>query len=279
MIRLVQIELYKLYYNRFARFLLISYFLLILSAVLLTSIKVDLNFIKFYLAEQGIFNFPYIWHFNTYVIAILKIFLAIVVIFMISNEFVYKTLKQNLIDGLSKREILNSKFFTIILFVLASTVFVFFITFILGLIYSDYNELSIIIKDTQYIIPYAVKLLGFFSFCMFLVFLVQRATIAIGILGAWSALEPIIRTILDTRLKDTFLINAHDIAQFFPLQSMSNLIVEPFTRFSIVRNLAHQAGSPINKSYDITLQSILIVLAWTAIFYFWSYYILKKRDL
>lgn len=279
MIRLVKIELYKLYYNRFARFLIISYFLLILSAVLFTSVKVDLKFVKFYLAEQGIFNFPYIWHFNTYMIAFLKIFLAIVVIFMINNEYVYRTLKQNLIDGLSKREILNSKFFTIILFISASTVFVFFVTLILGLIFSDYNELIIILTDIEYIIPYGVKLLGFFSFCMLLVYIVKRATIALGILITWSIFEQIVRAILDVRLKDKFSINASDIVQFFPLQSMSNLIVEPFTRFSVVRNLAHQAGSPIDKSYEITLQSIVIVLTWTTIFYFWSYYLLKKRDL
>lgn len=279
MIRLIRIELYKLYYNRFARFLIISYFLLILSAVLFTSIKVDLNFIKFYLAEQGIFNFPYIWHFNTYMIAILKVFLAIVVIFMINNEFVYRTLKQNLIDGLSKRDILNSKFFTIILFVLVSTVFVFLVTLTLGLIYSDYNELAIIMMDMEYIISYAVKLLGFFTFCMFLVYLVKRATMAIGILITWSVFEQIIRAVLEIRLKEKFLVEANDIVQFFPLQSMSHLIAEPFTRFSVVRNLAHQAGSPIDKSYEITWQSIVIVLAWTTLFYFWSYYLLKKRDL
>ncbi|MCY4562762.1 MAG: ABC transporter permease [Flavobacteriaceae bacterium] len=279
MIRLVKIELFKLYHNRFARILVIIYFLLILSAVLFTSIEVDLTFVKFYFAEQGIFNFPYIWHFNTYMIAILKINLAIVVIYMINNEFVYRTLKQNLIDGLSKRDVLNSKFYTLVLFVISSTLFVFLLTLILGLIYSDYNELQIILTDMEYILAYGVKLLGFFSFCMLLVFLLKRAVIAIGMLIAWYILEKIIRAILNVRLKDDYLLQASDIAQFFPLQSMSNLIAEPFTRFSIVRNIAQQTGNPITKNYDITLLSIVIVLAWTVLFYLWSYRILKKRDL
>ena len=63
------------------------------------------------LAEQGIFNFPYIWHFNTFMIALLKIFFAIIIVAMVGNEYSYNTLKQNLIDGLSKADFLKTKLY------------------------------------------------------------------------------------------------------------------------------------------------------------------------
>ena len=75
MIRLLNIELYKLKHNKASKALIIIYFALLASIALIAAIKFDIGPIKFHLADQGIFNFPYIWHFNTYVAAIFKFFL------------------------------------------------------------------------------------------------------------------------------------------------------------------------------------------------------------
>jgi hypothetical protein len=80
----------------------LTYFILLSFIAMIASIKFDVGF-KIHLAEMGIFNFPFIWHFNTYIAAILKLFLAIVIVSMMANEYSYGTLKQNLIDGLSKK--------------------------------------------------------------------------------------------------------------------------------------------------------------------------------
>lgn len=107
--RLLRIELYKLWHHRISKILIFGYFILIFSIAILSTLKVEWGPIKFHLADQGIFNFPYIWHFNTFMIALLKIFFAIIIVAMIGNEYSYKTLKQNLIDGLSKAEFLRLK--------------------------------------------------------------------------------------------------------------------------------------------------------------------------
>lgn len=105
MFRLLTIEFYKLKHNTASKVLSIIYFTLLTSIALIAAIKFDIGPIKFHLAEMGIFNFPYIWHFNTYVAAILKFFLLLVIVSMMANEYSFKTLKQNLIDGLSKKRI------------------------------------------------------------------------------------------------------------------------------------------------------------------------------
>jgi len=104
MIRLLHIEFIKLWNNRSSKILITTYFLLLTSIALFAAIKFDIGPIKFHLAEQGIFNFPYIWHFNTYITAFFKLFLAIVIVSMMANEYSNKTIKQNLIDGLSKKD-------------------------------------------------------------------------------------------------------------------------------------------------------------------------------
>jgi len=113
MLRLLNIEFIKLWNNRASKILILAYFILLSCIALIAAIKFDFGFFKFHLAEQGIFNFPYIWHFNTYVAAALKFFLAIVIVSMMANEYSNKTIKQNLIDGLSKKEFILSKFLTV----------------------------------------------------------------------------------------------------------------------------------------------------------------------
>lgn len=276
--RLLYIELQKIWKNKASRVLTLTYFILLTFIALIASIKFDLGIFKFHLAEMGIFNFPLIWHFNTYIAAILKLFLAIVIVSMMANEYSYGTLKQNLIDGMSKKEFIQSKFLTVVLFATVSTVFVFVMSLILGLSYSSYTEFSIVFSDLEYLLAYFVKLIGFFSFCLFLGILVKRSAFALGFLLVWNIIEGIINGVLAFKVfpnSDT----AASITQFLPLQSMSNLIVEPFTRLSVVKNLGAQIGLDNIKEYDVTILSVSIVLFWTVIFIFLSYRLLKNRDL
>ena len=278
MLRLLNIELQKLKYNRSAKVISIIYFVLITFIALIASIEFSFGSVNFRVADQGIFNFPFIWHFNTYVAAILKIFLAIVIVSMMSNEYSYRTLKQNLIDGLSKKEFMLSKFITVIGFALISTVFVFIVSMILGLSFSDYNEIGIIFSDMEYLFAYFIKLVGFFSFCLFLGVLVKRSAFAIGFLVVWWIIESIVYGLLKWQFfKGTDI--AENVAQFFPLEAMSNLIKEPMTRLGAVQSAATQLGENFTKNYDVTFLNIAIVSVWTFLFVYWSYALLKKRDL
>jgi ABC-type transport system involved in multi-copper enzyme maturation permease subunit len=276
--RLLSIELQKIWKNRASRVLTSSYFILLTFIALIAAIKFDIGPFKFHLAEEGIFNFPYIWHFNTYVAAILKFFLAVVIVSMMANEYSYGTLKQNLIDGMSKKEFIQSKFLTVVVFAGISTLFIFIVSLILGLIYSSFNEPSIIFSDLEYLLAYFVKLVGFFSFCLFLGILVKRSAFALGFLFFWNIIEGIIIGVLKFNIfpKSDY---ADHFTQFLPLESMSNLLVEPFTRLKIVKSIGTQVGIENIKDYSVHWYSILIVLCWTAIFILLSYQIIKKRDL
>lgn len=277
MIRLLQIEFIKLWNNRASKVLIISYFTLLTSIALVAAIKFDIGPIQFHMADQGIFNFPYIWHFNTFITAFFKLFLAIVIVSMMSNEYSNKTIKQNLIDGLSKKEFILSKFLTVISFSLISTVFVFIVSLILGLVYSDYNEISIILTDLEFLVAFFVKLTGFFSFCLFLGVLIKRSAFALGFLILWQVFEGIFRGIIRWKLFDGETTDI--IMGFFPLQSMFNLIKEPFSRLGAVQSVVNQMGEELSLDYAVHWYEILIVMAWTAIFIYGSYAILKKRDL
>ncbi len=276
MVRLLQIEFIKLWNNRASRVLIISYFVLLTSIALIASIKFPFG-ADVRLADVGIFNFPYIWHFNTFVAAFFKLFLAIVIVSMMANEYSNKTIKQNLIDGLSKKEFVLSKFLTVVSFSLVSTVFVFVVSLVLGYSFSDYNEFSIVFSDLEFLISFFIKLVGFFSFCLFLGMLVKRSAFALGFLILWQIFELVFRGIARWKIFDSETTDT--IMAFFPLQSMFNLIKEPVTRLQAVQSVAKQVGETIELDYHVHWYEPVIVLCWTAIFIYLSYALLKKRDL
>jgi hypothetical protein len=67
--------------------------------------------------------------------------------------------------------------------------------------------------------------------------------------------------------------------QFLPLEAMTNVIKEPFSRLGVIRSAANTMGEAFTKSYEVEFSAILIVLFWTFIFIFSSYKIIEKRDL
>ena len=65
--RLLAIELQKIWKNKASRALTITYFVLLSTIALVSAMKFNIGFFALKPAEMGIFNFPFIWHFTTYI--------------------------------------------------------------------------------------------------------------------------------------------------------------------------------------------------------------------
>jgi len=266
--------LQKLLQNRASKVLIFISFILPFTVLVLSSIKI--NFFGFFtleLGELGIFNFPIIWHITTFFAAQFKFFFAIVVVSMIGNEYSNKTIKQNLIDGLSKKEFILSKFYTIIFFSLVATLLIGFASLIIGLYYSSYTEASIVITGTEYLLAYFIKLIGFFSLCLFFGMLIKRSAFALAFLFILFIVEWIIFGLITWQFNSDI---AEKIQNFFPLKSMHKLIDQPFQRV-IMSKFPEKAE--LAYDYAVHWYEIAIVLGWTALFVFLSYRLLKNRDL
>ncbi len=274
MLRLIKLELQKLLLNRASVVLIIISFILPFTVLILSSIKI--NFFGLFtleLGELGIFNFPIIWHISTFFASYFKFFFAIVVVSMIGNEYSNKTLKQNLIDGLSKKEFILSKFYTLVFFSLCATLLLGLTTFAIGMIYSSYTEATIIFREVEFLLAYFVKLVGFFSLCLFFGMLLKRSAFALGFLVITWILELIIYGIMEWNLSGDLPTKIYN---FFPIQSMYKLIDEPARRIMMTK---FPEQGELAYDYAVHWYEIVIVLGWTAIFIFLSYRLLKKRDL
>ncbi|EDP97876.1 hypothetical protein KAOT1_11702 [Kordia algicida OT-1] len=251
-------------------------FILPFSILILSSLKI--NFFGYFtldLSETKIFEFPYIWHITTYFVAYFKIFFAIIVVFMIGNEYSNRTLKQNLIDGLSKKEFVLSKFTFIISYCLLMTLVVFIITLIIGMFNTPSQDIyfDTVFSSSEFIVAYFFKILAFFSFCLFAAVLAKRSVFALAVLFIVNIIEWIAYLLLRFKFFDEQ--TADGIAQFFPFTSMYNLIEEPASR--IVR--LHAPTNTIVTDYTLYWHEIAIAAGWIFLFIFFSYRLLKRRDL
>ncbi|WP_415326398.1 ABC transporter permease [Chryseobacterium sp. MMS23-Vi53] len=280
MTKLLKLEYYKnLNYKPFKVFTIL-YFAILIALLFIGLIDFDLFGATINLKEQGIYNFPEIWNFTTWIVGLLKIFLGLIIVFSICQEFSDRMFKQNTIDGLSRKEFIGSKLLTVSIFTIVSTVVVFAITMFLGYQYSNTKESAKVFEEVFFIGNYFLKLFTFFCFLMFLSVLLRKSIfvfltmfvlwIGEGILTAVETFSKV-KGMQDVE-RNAVMQNDFFVSHLLPLESMSNLIPNPMVRL----NMAKMMG--LKYEFHYPTESLIACLVWCGIFIFGSYWILRKRD-
>lgn len=280
MLKLLKLEYYKNLNYRPFKIFTILYFAILIALLFIGLVDFDLFGGTVNLKEQGIYNFPEIWNFTTWIVALLKIFLGLIIVFSISQEFSNRMFKQNTIDGLSRTEFISSKLLTISVFTIVSTVIVFGITLFLGYQYSDTTESAKVFKEIFFIGNYFIKLFTFFCFLMFLSVLLRKSVFVFLALFVFWIGESILSAVevftkvrgMQGEQRNQVLQNDFFVTHLLPLESMSSLIPNPMMRL----NMAKMMGMKYEFHYPV--ESLVACLFWCALFIFGSYWILKRRD-
>lgn len=212
------------------------------------------------IARIPFYHFPDVWQNLAYVSGFFKAILAFMVVISITNEFTYRTIRQNIIDGLSRKQFIISKILTNLLLSGMSTAMVFVIAIVTGLIYSPSIVGSDLIMDLEFFPAYFLEVFAFLSYAMLLGMVIQRSGLTIVLLVLSQMIEAIIKANVDDYLP--WLI------PYFPMESISNLIPMPFARY-VFREI---------QDY-VSIGSVLIVLGWTYLFNYLAYLKLKKSDI
>jgi len=207
-----------------------------------------------------LYHFPDVWQNLVYVSGFFKTVIGIMVVISITNEFTYRTIRQNIIDGLSRWEFLLSKILTNGLLSLMSVVMMFAIALTTGLIYSPELVLGDILTDVEFFPAYFLEVFSFLSYALLLGVMVQRSGLTIILLILSPMIEAIIKVNLPEVLEPAFA--------YFPMQSISNLVEMPFPRYAFQQI----------KDY-VSIQAILISIAWIGLFNYFSYLKLTKSDI
>ena len=207
-----------------------------------------------------LYHFPDVWLNLIWMGGWLKIVIGIMVVISITNEFQYRTIRQNIIDGLSRWEFLLSKILTNVLLSLMSVAMLFIVGLVTGMIYSPSLDIQYMITDLEFFPAYFLEIFFFLSYALMLGILINRSGLTIILL----MLSQMIELIITANLQDDFPA----IIPYFPMKSIWYLIQMPFKRYAFQEI----------QDY-VTLGAVAIVLFWTLTFNYISYWKLKKADI
>ncbi|GAB4244748.1 MAG: ABC transporter permease [Ekhidna sp.] len=214
-----------------------------------------------------IYDFPDIWQNSTWLASFVNLLISFIVIVSVNNELSYNTLRQNIIDGISKKEFLLSKF-ALILFLAAVCTLVLFISGLIGgFLYSHVTDLKYVFDEMEFLVAYFLQLvaISMFAFCFALI--IKKAGFAIVFIFIYSMfLEPITTAIMEH--VDLFKDHTAVFVKFFPIYAIRNLIDIPFPKYIL---------QEIND--DVYWYEWLICLAWIGLYTLFITYILNKKDL
>jgi ABC-2 type transport system permease protein len=207
-----------------------------------------------------IYHFPDVWLNLIWCSGWLKIVLAIMVVISITNEFQYRTIRQNVIDGLSRWEFLLSKIYTNVLLSLMSVAMIFIIGLLTGLIYTPSIEAKYIFTDLEFFFAYFLEIFFFLSYALMLGMLINRSGLTIILL----LLTQMIELIITANIQD----DLPSIVPYFPMKSIWYLVKFPFPRYWL------------QEIQDYLVPTaVLTVIFWTFVFNYISYWRLKKADI
>jgi len=223
------------------------------------------NAAKFLLGNP--FSFPESWHTVAFFSSIFVLLPSILVIMMVTNEYTFKTHRQNIIDGWSRSQFITSKLFDVMIVSVIATVVYILVAVGYG-IYADSSSVNQWADQIQYIPLFLLQTFSQLSIAFLLGYLVKKAFIALGIFLFYYLIVENIAVGYAT-----FKLN--DIGRFLPFEISDRLIPRPafFSRW----------GKDAKASYDHALaiipEHILMTVILTSLIWVICYAIHKKRDL
>lgn len=211
------------------------------------------------------YSFPDVWHTVAYFSSWFVFIPAVVVIMFITNEYTFKTHRQNIIDGWSRKQFVTSKLIDVVIISLIITILYFAVSMASG-----FANQTRLIRDTwgssQYIGLFALQTFAQLSIAFLIGFLIRKAFLALGIfLFYYIIFEPIIVGLLK--------VYGKDMGRFMPLETSDRIIPVPAFLGKLETKENYQ------KALDAIQQHVILTVIITAVIWFICYRINSRRDL
>ena len=213
------------------------------------------------------FAFPETWHSVAYFSSFFILLPSILVIMMVTNEYTFRTHRQNIIDGWSRSQFITSKLFDVL--IIAAIVTAVYVAVAAGFgIYADNSAIGRWAEQLQYIPLFFLQTFAQLSIAFMLGYLVKKAFIALGIfLFYYLIIENI--AVAYARFK------LDDIGRFLPFEISDRLLPAPafFSRFG------KDAKASYDRAISLIPEHIVYAILLTALIWFICFSVHKKRDL
>jgi ABC-2 type transport system permease protein len=255
--KLLRIELHKILYYRTA-WVILGIFVGLLVLILYSSSHVTVNG-----SELGneMYKLPGFWQTLTYTASFFNMLFGILIIVLVTDEYTFRTFRQQVIDGLSRAELVLAKFYMILGLASFGTLLLFGLGLYFGLVYTSNPKAADIFAKIDFLAYYFVQAVGYMVLAMFFGFLIRKSGMAIV---AFIAYSQIVEPLIHFRLPD-------EVDKFMPVKSFKSLTPMPG------QNLLDQLTTPTELLSQQAASPIAI--AYIGLFLLLCYFLLKMRDL
>lgn len=192
-----------------------------------------INYTGFYINELAVQNmpasqillgtpyaFPKVWQTVGFMSSWLLYFPGILFIMLFTNEFNFKTHRQNIIDGWTRKEFVTVKFVFAIIFSAVATIFIFLVGLLFGLITTGSHFSFAGMENVGYIF---IQTVAYITFAMFLAILFRKSGAAIAVFFLYGLIFEYLFTVL-INMK----LGLNPIGYFLPLQVTDVMLPIPF---------------------------------------------------
>jgi ABC-2 type transport system permease protein len=169
------------------------------------------------------FSFPYVWKTVPYNAGILIFMPAILIITLFTNEYSFRTHRQNIIDGWSRTRFINIKLTEIFLLNLFVTFIVIVTCLYFGFITRTSQQPKAGWQEYRFIFFFFVEMLDYSLIALFFAMLISRAGLAMGIFFLYMIVEQFVVSLGRNKYKVTWV-------DYLPEEVSDRLIPQPFTR-------------------------------------------------
>ena len=274
MVKFLKIEWMKIKgYNAFI--ILSSFFALGVITVNYIIFIVNKNMISETAAAKMIGNFsPYdfdkTWQTTSYAAGWLLLLPALLLIILLTNEFTFRTHRQNVIDGWSRQQFILVKIVMALIMAVLSTILVFVTALTFGL----FSGTSFSTYGIAHIGFFFLKALSYNMIAILISVLIRRTGFAIGVFFIYMGLENFISQLLDVwsiRLRSTKNIDLGSMGDYLPMNASDGLLTFPENSFKTI------AKGVLPTDYTWLVAGLAI--AYLIVFYWWSTNRMLKTDL
>lgn len=208
------------------------------------------------------YSFPEVWSNLGFWGSIFIMFISILVIILTTNEYSYRTHRQNIIDGWTRMQFFHAKVLLVVVLSFIITVYFFLLGMVFGGSYS--GGLGNLFSEFQRVIYFFVLCLNYLGFALFLAIWIRRSGLAIGLFILYSMIIENIGKGLINHYMDM------PYGDLLPLQASDELL--PFPLMMMTKRILAQADKISANTY------LIVSLCWCAVYYFVCRMLLKRSD-
>jgi ABC-2 type transport system permease protein len=207
------------------------------------------------------YDFENTWQSTSYATGFILILPALLLLMLFTNEYTFKTHRQNIIDGLSRHQFISVKIMMAVIFAFAAT----WLVIVSALIFGFASGTSFSIKGIEFTGFFFLKALTYNIIAVLFSVIVKRTGFAIGIFFIYLGSENIISQLLNVlsiKMKQENSIDLGNLGDYLPMNAADALLEFP-------DNPIKSMSKSIMPT-DYTWLVFVLALAYLIIFYVWS---------